>query len=83
MKIVNYAVRKTHDNKYELCQVSIMDTLHGRRKFSETQGLRYKRMEYAIKEAHNFFHNVYDNWTNTKIVFIGVLEKDEYRGELA
>lgn len=81
--VVNYAVRKTYDNKFQLCTVSVENTLHGKRRFSDTMDLKYKNETFAIKKAHKFYHNLYHKYTNTTLNFIGVLNKDEYTGELA
>jgi len=76
-----YAIRETPKG-FRLCEVSISDSLSGKRKYSRNTELVYKKKEFAIKKAHSFYNSLYAGWKDTELEFIGVIKLNEYCGEL-
>lgn len=84
MTPVYYAIRREPQG-FRLCSVEIASTnFGGVRKFASTTSLIYKRESTALAKAKDFYETLYTrHYRNTEARCIGVIQGDEFRGELA
>jgi hypothetical protein len=76
-----FAVRETPAG-YRLCEVETVKTnFGGTRKYSHDINLIYKRKDFAIKKAHDFYNELWNRYSNTTPVFYGVIGYNDFKGE--